>query len=172
MPPKTNQTLHTLLSKAGLMGQKANLVYSFTNERTGSSKEMTFDEAVDLIGHLRGVIAKQEANLTPDPSPKERGVIEKNKVFVFEYPRATGKTEIQKDLTRKYIISIWYRMENAKTKEECKEALAKCMNWVEKHFKAKLNTFEMVDLMKIKIAAENALRDRAAAVKKAMNEDT
>lgn len=155
MLPKTNQKLHKLLQDAGLMERKADLVFSFTNQRTGSSREMTQDEAVDLVIWLQGEIDKMQAkqNLTPCPSPAERG-------------------ETQKNATRRYIISVWYRMENAKTKEECKEACSKCLKWVEKHFKAKLNSFEMVDLVKIKMAAENALKDRAKAVRRAGNEDT
>ena len=170
MLPKTNQKLHKLLTDAGLMERKADLVFSFTNQRTGSSREMTQDEAVDLVIWLQGEIDKMQKNLTPCPSPAERG--EKEKIVYREYPRATGKTEEQKNATRRYIISLWYRMENAKTKEECKEACTKCLNWVEKHFKGKLNSFEMVDLVKIKMAAEKALRDRAKAVRRASNEDT
>ena len=42
------------------MEQKADLVYSFTDHRTGSSREMKESEALDLVRHLRGVIDKQE----------------------------------------------------------------------------------------------------------------
>lgn len=44
--------LHTLLSKSGLTDHKAELVSHFSNGRTSSSKELTGDEAFNLIMHL------------------------------------------------------------------------------------------------------------------------
>ena len=150
MTPKTNQKLHKLLGDAGFMEQKADLVYSFTNQRTGSSREMTENEAVDLVIHLHNVIDKQQRQAAKTE---------------------LDKTEEQKQATRRYIISIWYRMENANTVDERKAAVKVCMAWVSTHFKASLNSFEMVDLFKIKLAAENALKDRAKAVRRAANGD-
>lgn len=150
---KTNQKLHKLLGEAGLMEQKADLVYSFTNHRTGSSREMTEIEALDLVRHLRGVIDKQEQQQRRQEQQQTKQELD--------------KTEEQKQATRRYIISVWYRIENANTVEERKAAVKVCMAWVEKHFKNTLNSFEMQDLVKIKLAAENALKDRGKAVRRA-----
>ena len=44
--------LHVLLTQLKIMDQKAALVFQFTNYRETSSKEMTKDEATELIRHL------------------------------------------------------------------------------------------------------------------------
>jgi hypothetical protein len=44
--------LHVLLSNLGLSDQKAAIIYSMTDGRTESSKDLTIDEARQLITHL------------------------------------------------------------------------------------------------------------------------
>lgn len=137
-----NRQLHLLLSKAKLMEQKSTLIESFSSGRTSTSTDLTDEEANSLITYLKGLIDKVET----------------------EYK----EEEKRKDKTRKYIISVWYRMENASTKDEMQQARLKCFNWVLKNFKSDLNSFKMADLLKIKRAAENALKDRAKAVRRAV----
>lgn len=50
-----NKIVHSLLAKTGLMQQKATLVHSFSKGRTQSSRELSFDEATELIGYLKKV---------------------------------------------------------------------------------------------------------------------
>lgn len=53
MHPAQNKQLHTLLSATGLMPQKASLVSAFSNGRSESSKDLSFDEAKDMIDFLQ-----------------------------------------------------------------------------------------------------------------------
>lgn len=46
--------IHTLLSKQGLMDEKKTLIHSVSNGRTDSTKELTLDEARQLISLLLG----------------------------------------------------------------------------------------------------------------------
>jgi hypothetical protein len=55
MNQKLNKRLHALLSKQGLMEQKAVLVSNFTEGRTESSKEMTDGEVIQLIEALEPI---------------------------------------------------------------------------------------------------------------------
>lgn len=52
--PEQSKAIHTLLSQKNLMEVKAELVLSFTDGRTESSRELEFDEAKALIRHLKG----------------------------------------------------------------------------------------------------------------------
>lgn len=142
MKTNTNSQLHALLGQTGLMEQKESLVYSYTDGRTGSSKEMSEAEAISLIKHLKGLVKKVEP--------------------VKKYPTDS------KDSTRKYIISLWYRIENAQTRDEMRLAQHKCFAWVQKAFKGHLNSFESAELFKIKLAAEQVLKDRAKAVRRSV----
>lgn len=47
-----NKRLHALLSELGWMEQKKDLVSGFTQGRTVSSAEMSYDECQQLISHL------------------------------------------------------------------------------------------------------------------------
>jgi hypothetical protein len=49
-----NRQLHTLLSITRLMHEKANLVNGFTGGRSDSSKDLSFEEAADMIEYLQG----------------------------------------------------------------------------------------------------------------------
>lgn len=44
--------IHVLLNQFGLMSDKADIIRQFTNGRETSSKQMTFNEASDLLQHL------------------------------------------------------------------------------------------------------------------------
>lgn len=44
--------IHVLISQLQIIDQKQQLIYSFTNGRETSSKEMTLNEATQLIKHL------------------------------------------------------------------------------------------------------------------------
>lgn len=46
--------IHTLLGELGIMDRKPEIVYSFTNGRTGSSRDLTLMEAKALIEYLMG----------------------------------------------------------------------------------------------------------------------
>lgn len=140
MRTNTNSQLHALLGQSGLMEQKESLIYSFTTGRTNTSREMTEGEAIDLIKHLKTLVKKVEPVKKNLPN------------------EALNKT-------RRYIISLWYRIENAQTDEEKERAMQMCFNWVQKHFKGNLNSFQSADLFKIKLAAQKVLKDRAKAVR-------
>ena len=47
-----NRKLHALLNKLRIADMKEELVYSFTEQRTGHSSQMTFSEALQLIKSL------------------------------------------------------------------------------------------------------------------------
>lgn len=48
-----NKQLHTLLSANGLMAEKANIVLGFTDGRSESSRDLTDEEARELIDYLQ-----------------------------------------------------------------------------------------------------------------------
>ncbi|MGV3588116.1 MAG: phage protein GemA/Gp16 family protein [Adhaeribacter sp.] len=57
-----NKRLHLLLGKAGLMDEKPELVSFYTNGRTTSSRELTYQEADKLIKYLESITqSKQKA---------------------------------------------------------------------------------------------------------------
>lgn len=139
MNKKHNSQLHKLLEQTKLMQEKESLVYAYTSERTSSSREMTDNEAIELIKYLKKFLPKSVPATTPEG-----------------------------DGLRKYIISIFYRKYDAKTTEEKQLAVKLCKEWVSKHFKGDLNSFEAQQLFKIKLAAEKMLRDGAKAVRRAV----
>jgi hypothetical protein len=49
-----NKTLHALLGSTKMMQHKKELVYQFSNERTTSSGELTYQECQSLIDFLKG----------------------------------------------------------------------------------------------------------------------
>lgn len=46
--------IHTLLGQRGLLDEKRTLIHSFSNGRTDSTKELTIDEAGQMINYLMG----------------------------------------------------------------------------------------------------------------------
>lgn len=67
MNPALNQQLHGLLTQAGLNEQKAALVSSYTQGRSESSKDLTNEEAKQMIGYLANV-----ANVNGEAAQKMR----------------------------------------------------------------------------------------------------
>lgn len=53
MNTQQSKTLHTLLSKTGLMNSKKDLILGFTHGRAESSKDLTEREAAMLIAYLQ-----------------------------------------------------------------------------------------------------------------------
>lgn len=49
------RTLHALLNNNKMMGQKAALILGFTDGRSESSKDLTYQEAGALINHLKSI---------------------------------------------------------------------------------------------------------------------
>jgi hypothetical protein len=131
MTTKQNRLIYALLNKHGLTEQKADLAYSFSDNRTDKLSDLSAGETSSLIKYLNELKPEKDEN----------------------------------DATRKYIISLWYRTENAHTPIEKKQALQKCLNWVKKNFKGELNSFDKGQLFKIKLAAEKVLKSRAASIR-------
>lgn len=142
MNPQNNRAMHLLLNELGWIDQKESLVYSFTNERTVHSSEMTNIEALELIKHLRRELYKKEKQEEEKKDPAQP--------------------------MRNYIFSIFHRKNNVLTKTQKEASKQECLDWVKKHFKADLNTFSRQDLYKIKLAAENMYADGAKAVRRAL----
>lgn len=145
-----NKQLHALLTKSGLMERKAELVYSFSDNRTEHSSELYDVQCASLIKHLQGIISQSEA----------KTALEKRK----------GEEEEAKQKLRRVVISVWYKIENANTADERKATVKACKEWVQKHFKADLNSFNAQDLFKIKLAAEQVYKDRAKSVRRAVQD--
>lgn len=51
--PGQNSALHALLAELAMMDYKAELIQRFTNDRTASSRDLTFNEAGEILEHLR-----------------------------------------------------------------------------------------------------------------------
>jgi hypothetical protein len=66
---KQIQALHIILHKKGLMQFKKEMVESFSNGRTSSSKELTMAEARDLLSALYG---QSESPVKQDKAPMIR----------------------------------------------------------------------------------------------------
>lgn len=60
MNPALNKQLYGLLNKTGLTSQKAALVAGFTNGRSESTKDLTNDEARQMIRFLNDTIGNQD----------------------------------------------------------------------------------------------------------------
>jgi hypothetical protein len=138
MKDSTRKQVYALLRKAGLTEQKDALIYSYSGGTTTSTTEMKEYQAIDLVKYLRAEVAKIEGE-------KEKA----NKM-------------------RRLIISVWYKIEDAKIEEQKKRAVEHCKDWVLKMFKRDLNAFSAQELFRIKMAAENVLRDEAKAIRKAL----
>jgi hypothetical protein len=68
IPLALNKQLHALLTQTNRMQVKPHLVESFTNGRTNSSAAMTHYEAIELVKHLKQMLAnKQLPNTSPKP---------------------------------------------------------------------------------------------------------
>lgn len=138
-----NGQMYALLKATGLTEQKESLVYSYTDGRTDKSSEMYDYEAQRLVKYL------QRQNV-----------------------QSTKNAEFEKnDKLRKVIISNWYKIENAETKEQKQEAVKHCLSWVLKSFKKPLNDFSGADLYKIKIASDKVLQDKASSIRRAVKHE-
>ncbi|MGN6604543.1 MAG: hypothetical protein ACTHK8_18940 [Ginsengibacter sp.] len=60
MNHQQNKTLYALLNATGLLEQKANIVLSFTEGKSESSKDLTDAQANDMIAYLRRQQQAQE----------------------------------------------------------------------------------------------------------------
>jgi hypothetical protein len=69
MPPPLalNKQLHALLTQTNMVAAKPHLVESFTNGRTNSSKDMSHYEAIELVKHLKQMLANKQL---PNTSPR------------------------------------------------------------------------------------------------------
>jgi hypothetical protein len=68
IPPPLNKQLHALINQTSMQQAKPYLVESFTNGRTSSTKDMTQYEAIELVRHLKAMLAnKQQPNTSPKP---------------------------------------------------------------------------------------------------------
>lgn len=73
MTTEQNRRLHKLLTETKLMGFKAELVGSYTAGRSTSSKDLTTNEARELIRHLEGVAnGLQDSTVPAEPKPGEK----------------------------------------------------------------------------------------------------
>lgn len=135
--------LFALLKKLNWETKKEELIWAYTTERTSSVKEMTEQELKSLLAYLQGEIKKQSISVQPNSNE----VAQKQ---------------------RRYIISVWYKIEQANSSEGKQKAVEACKAWVLKMFKGDLNSFSSQELFRIKIAAEKVLKDRLAAIRKGM----
>jgi hypothetical protein len=85
-----NRQLHMLLNELNLAEQKAALVYSYSNNRTGSSKELMFGEARELIRHLQEKNKKNQ----PDLKPMRGKII--HYLCLLGYTLANGKADFDR----------------------------------------------------------------------------
>lgn len=151
MKESTRRQLFALMNKAGIKSteDRQALIYSFSEGMTTSTKELKEHAAIDLIRHLQKQVGQQEQ----------------------EQQQKQGSERDKADSMRKGIISVWYKIENASTPDERKNAVQKCKAWVEKHFKGELNSFETQKLYQIRDAADKVLKDQAKAIRRRDNEN-
>jgi hypothetical protein len=106
MNPVTTQQLkaiHALLHKHQLLAQKANIVESFSNGRSSSSKDLTTEEARELIMHF---------NAAPEASNKDNKGPMMRKLFAMAFEigwiskvtvaTQCGNIDVKKDYSRLY----------------------------------------------------------------------
>jgi len=135
-----NRQMYALLKATGLTEQKESLVYSYTDGRTDKSSEMYDYEAQRLVKYLQSQNVQSAKNTEYDKNDK----------------------------LRKVILSNWYKIENAETKEQKALAVEHCKAWVLKCFKGGLNDFVGKDLYKIKLASDKVLQDKASSIRRAV----
>jgi hypothetical protein len=81
-----NARFHLLLTQTGKKPHKAALVYSFTNGRSESSRDMTNQEAKELVHYLENI------NTADDPADRMRKkIISMAREMGWELRTATGK---------------------------------------------------------------------------------
>lgn len=81
-----NGRIHLLLSQSGKAAHKKELVSSFTSGRSDSSRDMTDQEARDLISYLEG------SKTAPDPADRMRKkIISMAREIGWEMRTAKGK---------------------------------------------------------------------------------
>jgi len=81
-----NSRLHLLLTQSGKTQHKKDLVFSFTSGRSDSSREMTDQEARDMISYLEG------SKTAPDPADRMRKkIISMAREIGWEKRTATGR---------------------------------------------------------------------------------
>lgn len=68
--PGQLKALHTTLQRKGILDQKESLVRQYSNNRTGSSRELTMLEARELLE----AIAPVQRSLTPQQEAQAKGV--------------------------------------------------------------------------------------------------
>lgn len=90
MTPQQNKIIHSLLNQLGLMPQKANLVLSFTNQRTESSKEMHPIEALEFIKWL----TNETKNEAEKANQMRRKILAKAHRIKWEFPN--GKVDVKR----------------------------------------------------------------------------
>lgn len=86
--PLQNKMLHSLLNHTGLLHMKAELVYSYSGNRTSSSKELTMTEAAALISYL-----KSQPNEQAQCQQMRRKIIAKAHKMRWE---KNGKADMQR----------------------------------------------------------------------------
>lgn len=77
--PAQNKRLHALLTKTGLHVRKSELVLSFTSGRSSSSKDLSGNEARELINYLDSELQKQMRGI------KEKADKMRKKIISFAY---------------------------------------------------------------------------------------
>jgi hypothetical protein len=75
--PSQNRRLHQLLNQTGLNGQKPTLIYSISQGRTESSKDLSNIEADQLIKYLEQQLDKK------DIADKESANVMRRKIIAF-----------------------------------------------------------------------------------------
>lgn len=68
----TNRQLHALLTVTNMMPHKADLVHTYSSERTEHSSELMEFEAINLIKYLRGLQTGQQPTPATNSSDKMR----------------------------------------------------------------------------------------------------
>jgi hypothetical protein len=120
-----NKRLHLLLGKASLLAEKPELVSFFTDGRTTSSRELTYEEAENFINYLEGMSQLQ---------------------------KTSGKESTEK--MRRNIIAICYELgwiENSDNPEERKMNMAVIDSFIKQrgYIKKPLNDFTLKELPKL-----------------------
>lgn len=80
-----NKMVYALLNKTGLLPQKENIVLGISNGRTASTRELSHEESIALIGYLQ----QQDKEPGEDPRTAMR-----NKIFY--YAHQLGWTKLNK----------------------------------------------------------------------------
>ena len=134
--PEQLKKLHTLLSQAHQLDNKADLVLHFSGNRVTSSKELLYSEAVEFINHLDSHLNSRDPRVIAE---EQKDKMIKKMLYIgyqmgYDQPRE-GQEHIERKALNKQNVEAWcmskHCMIHKKLKEYSVDELTKVLSQFE-----------------------------------------